>query len=586
MIKETNFELKLGCLCIAVVATAILAAGIVPIIGSAATFIGAHYGTPLLVLFFMTLGIMTLGALLFVVARWGIPVGQGIVDMLIRMDQQRLAHRRLHYDPIGNPEIPIDESGRPVVLLPPGNSPVASVPHTYAPHLVYRDSSTRAGELQKLPSPASASLHIPSFAESLREGLIGPGQREVLLCYELVRTDEGLLTGELLPYRDKLENNCTMFLGGASKSGKSTLMTHLAAQEAMMDALFYLIDPHLSHPDKSIARRLEPLAHVFILPPATTDADIYAVLSHAKAEAEARLQGRETALSGRPLVFIVDEVLNLFGRAQRQPGNKAIQQLYRHLALFMRDLGTQYNKFDVNGIFASQYVTKDAFRLPGGGNVDFRDGCQSQGLLRLPPNQAQAMRLLPSGELRGMRALPTGHGYLGFSSGDVIRMAFGNVTTQDIEQIGRMITSASAPKRKQFAFPTYAGQHTTNAPHLSHATTLPLSEQQAAIVSHYGNTGNDMGTPVETAPEAGSTRIIDEVFPAFVGVDPPRTQGAVPQVETSIHETIRRMKQAGEPDRKIARFVGLSGRKYGLYQQVCRELGLVAAEQQQAEGEA
>ena len=459
MIKETNFAFKLGCLCIAMVATAILAAGIVPIIGNAATYIGAHYGTPLLVLFFMTLGIMPLGALLFVSARWGIPVGQAVVDMLIRMDQQRLSHRRLHYDPIGNPEIPIDESGRPVALLPPGNSPVVSVPHTYAPHLVYRDSSTRAQEepqdRQKLSLPALSTLHIPSFAESLQAGLIGSGQRDVLLCYELVRNDEGTITGELTPYRDKLENTCTMFLGGASKSGKSTLITHLAAQEAMMDALFYLIDPHLSHPDKSIARRLEPLAHAFILPPASTDADIYAVLSHAKAEAEARLQGRETRLTGRPLVFIVDEVLNLFGRAQRQPQNKAIQQLYRHLALFMRDLGTQYNKFEVNGIFASQYVTKDAFRLPGGGNVDFRDGCQSQGLLRLPPNQAQAMRLLPGGELRGMRALPTGHGYLGFSSGDVIRMAFGNVTAQDIEQIGHMM-APSPPNTHQFAFSTQA----------------------------------------------------------------------------------------------------------------------------------
>jgi hypothetical protein len=279
-------------------------------------------------------------------------------------------------------------------------------------------------------------------------------------------------------------------------------------------------------------------------------------------------------------------VLNLFGRAQRQPGNKAIQQLYRHLALFMRDLGTQYNKFGVNGIFASQYVTKDAFRLPGGGNVDFRDGCQSQGLLRLPPNQAQAMRLLPGGELRGMRALPTGHGYLGFSSGDVIRMAFGNVTAQDIEQIGRMMTSPSALNRKQFAFPTYIGlgQHTPNAPYLSHAATFPLSEEQAANVSTHGNTGNDLETPVETAPEAESTKIIDDVFPAFVGADPPSTQVSVPQVETSIRETIRRMKKAGEPDRKIARFVGLSGRKYALYRRVCRELGFVA--EQQTEGEA
>ncbi len=186
MIKETNVAFKLGCLCIAIVATAMLAAGIVPIIGNATTYLGAHYATPLLVLFFTTLGILPLGALLFVVTRWGIPIGQAVVDMLVRLDQQRLSHRRLHYDPIGNPEIPIDGSGRPMVLLPPGNSPVVSVPHTYAPHLVYRDSSTRAQEelqgQQQLSSPTPASLHIPSFAESLQAGLIGLGQREVLLC--------------------------------------------------------------------------------------------------------------------------------------------------------------------------------------------------------------------------------------------------------------------------------------------------------------------------------------------------------------------------------------------------------------------
>jgi predicted GIY-YIG superfamily endonuclease len=54
-------------------------------------------------------------------------------------------------------------------------------------------------------------------------------------------------------------------------------------------------------------------------------------------------------------------------------------------------------------------------------------------------------------------------------------------------------------------------------------------------------------------------------------------------VPDETRETIRCMKQAGEPDRKIARFVGLSGRKYTLYQSVCRELGFVA--EQQTEGE-
>jgi hypothetical protein len=296
-----------------------------------------------------------------------------------------------------------------------------------------------------------AGLHIPTFAESMRAGLIGPGQEKVLICYELERDeDTGLLTGNMTPYVDELENNCTMFLGGASKSGKSTLMAHLSAQEAIMNALFYVIDPHLKHPERSIAAKIAPLAHAFILPPAMTDGEVKAVLAHAEVEALARQEGRETPYSGRPIVFIVDEVLSLFARAQKNPDDKEIQALYRDLTVFMRALGTEYNKFALNGIFASQYVTKDAFKLPGNVNVDFRDGCQNQTLLRLPANQAQAMRLLDRAELRGVRQLGPGHGYMGFYDGSIIRMAAGNVDPADMQMAGSMVKAAPGNKT-QFA---------------------------------------------------------------------------------------------------------------------------------------
>ncbi len=132
--------------------------------------------------------------------------------------------------------------------------------------------------------------------------------------------------------------------------------------------------------------------------------------------------------------------------------DKEIIALYRDLAFFMRDLGTQYNKFGMNGIFASQYITKDAFKLPGG-NIDFRDGCQNQTLLRLPPNQAQAMRLIDKADLPGIRKLAPGHGYMGFASGDIIRMASGNVTREDIEYVAGL-AAPSPDQRKQYAVPT------------------------------------------------------------------------------------------------------------------------------------
>jgi hypothetical protein len=340
-----------------------------------------------------------------------------------------------------------------------------------------------------------ASIHVPTFAESLRSGLIGPGQEKILICHEL-QVDEytGELTGRLRPYQDDLSNNCTMFLGGGSKSGKSTLMANLGAQEAIMSALFYIIDPHLGHPEKSIAVKLAPLKHTFILPPAQSDEEIRYLLDHATNEADCRVHTIETPYSSRPIVVIIDEVLNLFGRAQRHPEDKELQKLYRDLAFFMRDLGTQYNKYDVNGIFATQYLTKEAFKLPGNQNVDFRDACQNQTLLRLPPNQAQVMRLLQRDELREMRALRQGFGFMGFATGDIIRMAASNITLEDIKYIASLVPAApttgnqftgwSAPRASQTVESNGANLGTVGAGPISRASGYPTVPETPPGIPH------------------------------------------------------------------------------------------------------
>lgn len=387
-------------------------------------------------------------------------------------------------------------------------------------------------------------LRIPTFTESMQSGLIGPGQNEMLICFELERDEEtGDLTGEMRPYQDKLENNCTMFLGGASKSGKSTLMAHLAGQSAMMNALFYVIDPHLSHPERSITAKIQSLSHAFVLPPASSDADVQRVLKHAQAEAEARVQGRETPYSGRPIVFIVDEVLNLFGRAQRKPEDKNIQKLYIDLALFLRDLGTQFNKYGMNGIIASQYVTKDAFKLPSG-NVDFRDGCQNQTLLRLPANQAQAMRLLQRDELRGVRRLPPGHGYMGFSTGEVIRMAAGNVTVRDIEMAGQIV--AAVPNSKQYSLGT---------------VPVPTGTRMNSGVPRIVDT--DPTTPV---PERGYERITGELKSGATALENRVEQGTARRMKEFTPEQELEFVQKFEQYQSIKRTLSEMGVSYGDYQ--------------------
>jgi hypothetical protein len=368
------------------------------------------------------------------------------------------------------------------------------VPAHYAPSIHYHDSSRVTGITEERePLPASqqikaVDIHIPTFRELLAYGEIGPGQQDLLLCHELLRDeDTGVLTGEIAPWRGGVEKVSTNFLGGSSKSGKTTLMTFEAGQGALMNALYLLIDPHLGHPEKSLAKKLEALSHAFILPPAQTDAEIRALLDFASGEGYARINGIETRYSGRLIVCLFDEVVALMSRAQRT-SDKDVVTLYRDLAYFMRDLGTQYNKFEMNGVFASQYITKDAFRLPGG-PIDFRDGCQSQTLLKLPPNQAQSMRLLDRTDLPGVRALPPGHGYMGFADGgDVIRMASGMVTKEDIEYVASL-TQPSPDRRKQFP-----------VPEVPRMEDLPLSSTQASPQL------NNMNEPVYT-PEQGSGRV-------------------------------------------------------------------------------
>jgi hypothetical protein len=53
-------------------------------------------------------------------------------------------------------------------------------------------------------------------------------------------------------------------------------------------------------------------------------------------------------------------------------------------------------------------------------------------------------------------------------------------------------------------------------------------------------------------------------------------------VEAGIRETIKRMKKRGMADREIAHLVGLGGRKYSLYQQICEEEGMVVRQAEEA----
>jgi uncharacterized protein DUF87 len=91
--------------------------------------------------------------------------------------------------------------------------------------------------------------------------------------------------------------------------------------------------------------------------------------------------------------------------------------------------------------------------------------------------------------------------------------------------------------------------------------------------------GNASGNTLETPSEA-NPKIIDGVFPNTAKVTEELTENSpTSAVSSEIRETIKRLVAMKKiPHRDIAKVVGLGGRNYPLYQQVCQEEGIVISQ--------
>lgn len=103
-----------------------------------------------------------------------------------------------------------------------------------------------------------------------------------------------------------------------------------------------------------------------------------------------------------------------------------------------------------------------------------------------------------------------------------------------------------------------------------------LTDDIRYIVNRRGNgkqPGNAVETDMETAPEATSAHTDTSVFPVSIEEDDSSLDDSDDSGNT-IRETIRRMRKKGWQHRDIAPLVGLSGRKYSMYQSICKEEGI------------
>lgn len=116
--------------------------------------------------------------------------------------------------------------------------------------------------------------------------------------------------------------------------------------------------------------------------------------------------------------------------------------------------------------------------------------------------------------------------------------------------------------------------HGANTPGLSNLIRQQKEAGNVSVVVPFGNVETGLETDLETPPQA-NRNVIEGVFTSDQSATGPTTDKVfVSAVSSEKRETIKRMVGMKLPHRKIAQAVGLSGRNYDMYRQVCHEEGI------------
>lgn len=260
------------------------------------------------------------------------------------------------------------------------------------------------------------TLAIPTFAQLLDQGLIGP-DRPLILGYNAQ-------TGQPLMGAWKDLYSCGV--GAQQGAGKSWLLAFLLAQSAAAGGRLIICDMHAGD-DESLANRIGALAPAFMCDIASTPKEI----ETAFAFADDKLERRKTNSARWPIVLCCDEWTSLLRTAAGPNLPNAIQ-----------NIAEQGRKFNVNGLLAAQAWTKAA-------SSPVRNQLTSHYVMRQRPDEARYQLGLRSEQLPDdIRGLPDATGYLLNVQGELIKIVVPQMTAADIARCGELIDrqAGSPPK--------------------------------------------------------------------------------------------------------------------------------------------
>nr|BBH91755.1 hypothetical protein KTC_65060 [Thermosporothrix sp. COM3] len=350
----------------------------------------------------------------------------------------------------------------------------------------------------------------------------------------------------------------TAWFVGGSNSGKSNTVYGKVQDVVSWGAKLLLCDLHAHKPD-SLARKLAPFRQALLRPVATTAEEIKQAILLFLTEFRARRAGRRPCTQRWLIVF--DEV------------NATCQQVVRVSEAERADLyaafGLKLSEEQVKlQVFIKCLAETCGYETRGFAMYGFFISQKVAGLAWL---RNAMMTVFVHALLMHSEALLAANHKRQVAE-QVTRFRVGRTLVYGYE-IEEMILQQ--PRYAVEAGPLGArrpGEDVSLEPWASSpAVSVPGNGKRVETGAE-----TEAETGEETAPQAGRGprgRVIEGVFPPSSAVPAQKErQGAV---SAEVRETIRRLCLQGKlSHREIAAAVGLAGRKYGLYQQVCRELGI------------
>lgn len=281
---------------------------------------------------------------------------------------------------------------------------------TYAPR-ISAPAQLGAAQLDQVLLPAPALASVPTFANLLDGGRIGPdadGRQQLLV---LGYGEEGAIEGD---WRSLYSSAA----GGLQGSGKTWGTAFLLAQSAAAGAQLVICDPQAGDVE-SLANRVAPLRPAMLCDIADDDKSIGAALDLAYDVLDRRDKGDPDR---RPIIVAIDEWLSL------RRG-----KLADRLPELVEAFATRGRKMNVHCMLLTQRADKDAIG-------DFRNTLASSYIYRMRPDEARMLTGLRAAQLpNDVLQLEPGECYLLDTRGTLRKVRIPFCTPADLARVGALL---------------------------------------------------------------------------------------------------------------------------------------------------